>query len=182
MTTLLKAILYAKEMAKEIQKKYNSNKIAVDVKKIAKKLGIDVVYKDFPKNDEISGLVKRAGKNNRPVIAINKTHTSGRKNFTLAHEIGHFVLHSTRPLHIDSNANFIFFRNYNSSDATHLKEIQANQFAAELLMPEEKILEETKNNKNLRNLEKISKEIEKLAKKYEVSKEAMTIRINKFIY
>ncbi|RWM02076.1 MAG: ImmA/IrrE family metallo-endopeptidase [Mesorhizobium sp.] len=51
----------------------------------------------------------------------------GRARFTVAHEIGHLFLHTGRPMaRASSRANIPKFR---------LSEPQANQFAAELLMP-----------------------------------------------
>jgi Zn-dependent peptidase ImmA (M78 family) len=51
----------------------------------------------------------------------------GRARFTAAHELGHFVLHTNIPLaRAPSDAAIKKFR---------LSEPQANQFAAELLMP-----------------------------------------------
>lgn len=51
-----------------------------------------------------------------PVILLNRDVTTDRKRLTLAHELGHLVLHSTTP-HEDMEG-------------------QANEFAAEFLMPE----------------------------------------------
>lgn len=53
----------------------------------------------------------------------------GRARFTAAHELGHFILHSNRPLaRLPERASVKPYR---------LAEPQANQFAAELLMPRE---------------------------------------------
>jgi Predicted Zn peptidase len=54
----------------------------------------------------------------------------GRKRFTIAHEIGHFVLHSREGLEKnDTTASFTVWNDAN-------EEAEANFFAAELLMPE----------------------------------------------
>jgi Zn-dependent peptidase ImmA (M78 family) len=51
----------------------------------------------------------------------------GRSRFTAAHELGHFIMHTNVPLaRMAPNENVKPFR---------LSEAQANQFAAELLMP-----------------------------------------------
>ena len=54
-----------------------------------------------------------------PVILINATSPTDRKRLTIAHELGHLVLHSV--------------------DVTEELEIEANWFAAEFLMPAEVI-------------------------------------------
>jgi Zn-dependent peptidase ImmA (M78 family) len=64
----------------------------------------------------------------KPVIRVNANEPLVRRRFTLAHEIGHFQLR-----HEDS------FRDHPESFSTgnyDPREIAANQFAAELLMPE----------------------------------------------
>jgi Zn-dependent peptidase ImmA (M78 family) len=55
---------------------------------------------------------------------------TGRKRFGVAHEIGHLVLHRERsPLEICTHSDIILFHSSNE------KEIEANSFAAGLLMP-----------------------------------------------
>lgn len=51
----------------------------------------------------------------------------GRHRFTVAHELGHLILHSKQPLHRQVGPI--------KSEAYRRSEPQANQFAAELLMP-----------------------------------------------
>ncbi|MBA2745593.1 MAG: ImmA/IrrE family metallo-endopeptidase [Flavisolibacter sp.] len=72
-------------------------------------------------------------KGNCGIITVNKnTREMGRKRFTVAHELGHFELHGTR------DSSFICSK----SDVQPLgvfrvsPETEANDFAAELLMPE----------------------------------------------
>jgi hypothetical protein len=60
----------------------------------------------------------------------------GRRRFTAAHELGHFVLHRARMGRwiVDTNESVIDDRD---PDGTKEMERQANRFAAELLMPAE---------------------------------------------
>jgi len=54
--------------------------------------------------------------------------------FTIAHEIGHFILHhGESDLFIDTT--YVAFRDSESTKGENRAEIQANQFAAALLMP-----------------------------------------------
>lgn len=64
------------------------------------------------------------------VISINSTNNNLKKNnFTIAHEIGHFLLHKDLALCVDTQTTL---------SEWHIKgpqETQANDFASELLMP-----------------------------------------------
>ncbi|WP_433814775.1 helix-turn-helix domain-containing protein [Flavobacterium johnsoniae] len=62
-----------------------------------------------------------------PVIVINKTFPNDRKRFTIAHELGHILLHN------ESNFPISGYRD------EKCKEKEANEFASEFLMPEKDI-------------------------------------------
>jgi Zn-dependent peptidase ImmA (M78 family) len=106
------------------------------------------------------------------VIGINDHHYPNRKRFTLAHEIGHYLLHAEEGFHIDEKSP-IAFRDENSGLANDSWEVEANQFAAALLMPEKFLRED------FRKLSHKSAEdaIDDLADKYEVSTQAMSFRV-----
>lgn len=76
-----------------------------------------------PKAKEFSGLVDHQKK----LVVINNSHSSGRKRFTAAHELGHIVLHP--------GENEIDFRLTFSDHGANSKETEAHRFAAEILMP-----------------------------------------------
>lgn len=68
----------------------------------------------------------------KPIICINYRKPIGHQNFTFAHEVGHFFLHRGQIIE-DPNKNMArFAENLDSKDDI---EIQANQFAAEILFP-----------------------------------------------
>lgn len=69
--------------------------------------------------DKTSGV--QVTKDSAPFIGYNKNHHPHRQRFTVAHEIGHLLLGHT---HADS-----------VNDPDGPGETEANQFAAELLMP-----------------------------------------------
>lgn len=75
----------------------------------------------FPMGDEISGCCCKTDEDN--VIFINTDKSLGRQNFTLAHEIYHLLY--------ENSGDFIVcgFNNHTQS------EIEADEFAAHLLMP-----------------------------------------------
>lgn len=108
----------------------------VDPIKEAHKYGIKVVA-DSPTNPILknyeSGLIKRDGDN--IVIYVNPNDSLERQRFTIAHELGHYVCG-----HL--NNNNIMFRDSTKQYSKYnydLKEYEANKFAAEFLMPKEKI-------------------------------------------
>lgn len=88
--------------------------------------GIIIIDYDGP--DKFDGVSFWSDKGN-PIIVINKSFSNDRKRFTLAHELGHLLMHSFPiPDHRD-------------------KEKEANQFASEFLMPAESIKHALKNLK-----------------------------------
>jgi Zn-dependent peptidase ImmA (M78 family) len=152
---------------------------AVDAKAIAEHLGASVKF--APYNDgELAGmLIRKAG--HKPVIAVNSLHHLNRRRFTIAHECGHLILH-TKNLYIDERLS-ILKRDDHSRMAISTEEIEANLFAAELLMPFFNISDEIKRN----NLDvEDDTETKKLASAYKVSHQAMVYRIynisRKWIY
>jgi len=125
---------YFPDIKKVTKKKLR--KIAIDLGKVAKDLNIKIVSHDF--SDDISGVFIR--ENNDLFIGVNNRHPEERKRFTIAHEIGHYLLHSSDILHydtahLDSPTMVLYRANGNLSP----NETNANAFAAELLMPEEYI-------------------------------------------
>lgn len=95
-------------------------------------------------------------------IGINREHNKKRQRFTLAHELGHYILHK------EKNSEFrdaVFFRD----EVLDSMEFNANEFAGELLMPKS-LVRNFIDNDGLRN-------IGQLAEKFGVSAAAMKYRI-----
>lgn len=145
-------------------KQWSIKNVPIPVEEIAGKLGIRVRMAPAP-SDDISGLLIR--KKSWALIGINENESHVRQRFTLAHELGHFFLHPTKDAFVD-------YRDNQTGVIRNFKERQANMFASAFLIPKQQISADVK---------KISKEgifdpeIEVLAKKYDVSKEAMNYRI-----
>ena len=107
----------------------------VPVDRIAKAMGISVRY--APLEDELSGMAFI--KDGVRVIAVNALHHPNRQRFTIAHELGHHVLHApmlAAGVHVDK---VIMRRDMLSATGTDDNEIEANTFASELLMPRDLI-------------------------------------------
>ena len=96
-----------------------------------------------------------------------------RKRFTMAHELAHFVLHKDS---IDRLGSISDSTQYQSEGITEEQEREANAYAAEILMPEDKVKEifaETYRNQN--GDEKST--IEEMSKMFQVSPRAMRLRL-----
>ncbi len=85
--------LEAKKIIDRWQLLQTDNQYPIDCIKIAESLGLQVI--GYELNDDFLGLLKiHKGK---PILLYNKKiKEDGRKNFTIAHEIGHYVLHSEK--------------------------------------------------------------------------------------
>lgn len=144
----------------------------VEVREIASALGIRVQYE--PAEDELSGFLLRDLSRQKTIIGVNDRHPENRQRFTIAHELGHFLLHEREKLHIDRRFQ-VNLRDGKSSKGESEEEKEANLFAAELLMPVQFI------QKDLVAVEALDLEndatIADLAKKYEVSTQAITFRL-----
>ena len=136
----------------------------ISVVAIADKLGIKV-YKTNDFDDQISGLIQKDehhGGKSGYAIYTNGHHPITRRRFTIAHEIGHFVLH--RDLIGDGITDDGLYR----SRLRGGFESEANRFAANLLMPKKLVWE---------FIEQGVDTVEELAEEFNVSKSAMSIRL-----
>jgi len=87
--------------------------------------GIALVYTPYFKNIKVNGAARWIG--NKAVIQINnKGVYSDIFWFTMFHELGHIIKHSVKDRFID----------YNGKNNTDDKEKEANNFAANILIPE----------------------------------------------
>ncbi|MEI7187195.1 ImmA/IrrE family metallo-endopeptidase [Dickeya dianthicola] len=117
-----------------VLERYWDRLLPVDPLKIAEAWGarVEEIVDSGYNNDGLSGIAVL--KNGVPRIYFNPSDHSNRQRFTIAHELGHHVLGHTRDgeMHRDNVENY-------SSGAQDVREVQANKFAAQLLMPEKAI-------------------------------------------
>ena len=100
------------------------------------------------------------------IMTVNSNQHPRRQRFTLAHELGHYILHK------EKNAEFqdsTFFRSSNMDNLEYM----ANDFAAKLLMPDDIVKKFI--DRGVRNLGD-------LANKFEVSVAAMKFKVEKMGY
>lgn len=130
---------------------------------------INIVEHEF--NDEASGILVINDEN--ITIGVDKNSGNERKRFTIAHELGHYVLHNERSnMFVDK----IFFRKKSDGYTSKEEKIEreANYFAANILMPEKLIFQAVSNlTCDLYEDETVSK----LAKDFNVSSSAMLYRL-----
>lgn len=138
----------------------------VHIERIVKRCGLEIRAGDLK---DISGLIMRAG--NTAIIGVNSTQSRVRQRFTIAHEFGHFLLHEGLTHHVDRDYR-VNFRSDESSRATNVEEIEANFFAASLLMPKT-FLDRDNAVEAIDNDTKVAE----LAKRYDVSRHAMSLRL-----
>lgn len=144
----------------------------IPVEDIAASLGAQITYSNF--KNEVSGLLIRH--KNSIMIGVHSKQTPARKRFTIAHEIGHLIMHEPDPnqhVHIDKLFQ-VHLRSKTSSTAEDVAEIEANAFAASLLMPRQMLWDDV--DENLLDFED-PKLVRSLAEKYQVSTQAMTFRL-----
>lgn len=71
------------------------------------------------------------------IIKVNSDiHFETRKRFTIAHEIGHLLMHKDIDTHFENSNTLNWFNNTENQLRKGKQESEANEFAAELLMPE----------------------------------------------
>lgn len=94
---------------------------------IARAMGVQVFTASLPR--DVSGQVFYAEKK----IFVEQTDYITRQIFSVAHELGHFILHNDGTSHTS-------LRDTSSSRGIDAKEREANCFAANLLMPKDEVL------------------------------------------
>jgi len=126
----------AEDRAVALIRKYGINEPPVPVEDIAGGEGAMIVRNNFDGSE--SGFALRDGK--RIIIGINTRTSRKRQRFSIAHEIGHVILHPLSPLIVDHSVR-MDWRDDVSSLGTNAQEIEANAFGAALLMPQDMVID-----------------------------------------
>lgn len=142
---------FARNVARKLLRKHWDGNVPVDIRAIATAEGFTV--KEINIEDSLSGTLIRELK----AVGINRNHPLVRKRFSLGHELGHYFLGHPSEIEMEE------------SDEKDAFEQEANEFAAEILMPYSHIKQAIKEHKD----------IEQLAKMYLVSTSAITLRLMK---
>src|SRR6266581_833289 len=108
--------MHRTDLERAAQKLLDANAVTrapIPVEDLADGLKIDVRYSEG--SDDVSGALIR--NKDAVVIAVNSAQHENRQRFTIAHELGHFLLHRGTKLHFDDDFR-IDYRDASSSDAT----------------------------------------------------------------
>lgn len=147
----------------------------VPVERLAALTGAQLRYAPF--EGELSGLL--FAEQHQTIIGVNSLDAKARQRFTIAHELGHLLLHAPRDLP-DEHTLFIdrhfrvYARDVHSGEGTDVQEVEANTFAAELLMPAAMLSAEVQAHPF--DYEDDA-QIRALADRYRVSVQAMSFRL-----
>lgn len=163
----------AEARAAELLADYGPVRIPVPVESLARHARAVVTYEPF--EPDVSGLLYQdVGR--APVIGVNSATSTHRQRFTIAHELGHLRCgHNGQTLILDRTVQ-VNWRDRTSSAATDQQEIEANAFAAALLMPDGHVrerLEALVRGRPLPDDELVGR----LAKAFAVSRQAMEYRL-----
>lgn len=157
----------AKDLASDLLNKYCIDQPPVVAKELAEFSRLNVVPVNFaqinPKYSSISGFIDI--QTNR--LFVNSNESAVRRNFTIAHELGHYLLGHTSS---SEYANLLFRRPLEEQEDPIIEQ-EANCFAANLLVPEQFLKNMIKkypfaNNQQLGNVFGVSESVIRIRRKF----------------
>jgi Zn-dependent peptidase ImmA (M78 family) len=157
--------------AQTVLLEYGVTSLPIPVEKIVKSKNISLRFSPF--DDELSGMA--VIKDGISVIGVNALHHPNRQRFTMAHELGHHVMHShllNGTVHVDKG--FALWRGELAGQGVDSIEIEANNFASELLLPKQ-FIEQMSELMDLDLDDDIG--LQKYAKQFKVSTAALRFRL-----
>ncbi len=161
--------LRAETIAKRLVREHGIERPPVPVELLADRLGAQIRY--LPFEGDLSGMLFRDSA--KCIIGVNSLHHPNRQRFTIAHEIGHMLLHRGDQIHVDRTYR-VNLRGRTSSQAVSRDEMESNTFAAALLMPEEMLAEDLRRQEIDFESEE---QLRVLATNYGVSLQALNLRL-----
>lgn len=144
---------------------------SVPIERLIRRQGVRLVVRSLTGN--VSGFAYRDAV--QRTIGVNTAHSRNRQRFTMAHELGHLILHNAAGMHVDEQDFFLKFRSSVPSRQDDEDEKEANLFAAELLMPATFLVHDVARLSELSLHD--DKSLRKLAARYGVSMQALLIRL-----
>jgi len=159
--------------ARQVLRSAGVSEAPVPVELVAKHLELRVELSDL--GADCSGVLVRH--NGGAAIGVNWDHHPNRQRFTIAHEIGHYRLHKG-DTYVDGRY-LVHFRDLESGSGTKSEEIEANKFAAALLMPAAWVRDAFKEQPF--DLAEDDGALSALAMRFGVSTQAMAFRLTKVL-
>jgi len=123
---------YVRRVAKELLRASNVRRAPVDLRAVVAQCGLKYEEVDyFP--DDVDALIVTT--EDGSVAVVNKNQSITRRRFSLAHELGHFVLHRNGSVVEESVSIDSPPTGDSEGGGTSIAEREANLFAGELLVP-----------------------------------------------
>lgn len=134
-------------------------RLPIPVAKIARAMDVTLIAEPYFGLDGMLEVRKPEGGSYEARIYFDQRHAVTRQRFTIAHELGHLMLHDVREAWRDTSRDMV---------SRDINEIQANAFAADLLMPPYSVQY---------LVERIGLNVARLAREFNVSRESMKYRL-----
>ena len=158
---------FPRQMARKVLKDFKIKSAPIDIKIIVE--GIGLKYIELDDTEYIDGVVMKIKE--KTVFVLNKAKPLNRQRFTIAHELGHiFLKHDIRDFYDPESVREEELQDVHIESSKSTKEIEADIFASELLVPYD-LLKQFKDD---------IKNIELLSKKFLVSKDVISIAVNNY--
>lgn len=150
----------ARSRARQLLKMAGVTTAPVDVHALADFLNFIVIPFPFPESIHGVTFIEDGVRS----IGINEREARTRQRFSIAHEIGHYLSghesYDDTKTHVEDHPGWL--------NSHNRQEIEANEFAAELLMPEPFLR---------RDVAQYGLDVPALAKRYHVSEQALWIQL-----
>ena len=156
------------QLSEEVRKKIEEAQKSLPDEPVAivalcRQFGVPAIkMHDLPKG--VSGCIRRNLKDDSYEIFYNGNEPMTRQRFTVAHELAHYLLHKKELA--DEHSENIMLR---GSGLSNRQETEANELAADILMPSEAVDHYTSTRKGF--------SLSDMAKDFGVSAQAMSIRL-----
>lgn len=111
----------------------------LDLIQIANHLGIEIRF------EHLDGCAANIiGVGDKAIVTVDSTASAGRRRFSIAHEIGHWIYDKGKGVYLCETQDLNV--PWNARTKTNVLEKRANRFAAELLMPKDWFRKAARNN------------------------------------
>lgn len=149
-----------------------------DLEGAIEQFGVNVKYSFMnSENRNVSGYLMV--ENHEPVIVLNAADSEKRRRFTMAHELGHLILHWNwlpgDSIEIENGVFDISYRKESRGDYDSLEDLEreddADTFAGEFLLPVNKVVDISKSTSS------VEKIVDQLVAKYNVSAPCAFVRV-----
>lgn len=145
----------AEQEAKKVLEANFINEPPVLAEQVARNYGLEVKYCHFkPEYNDVAGFIDSKG-----VVIVNAQESAQRRNFTIAHELGHYLLG-----HLSNPEYGVLYRRPIGETPKNPIEQEANCFAANLLVPSDMLHKYIRNfpfanNQQLGNIFGVSADV-----------------------